>query len=165
MLSIEQIKVGDFVVYPAHGVGKLINKEMTEIAGHKIELLVINFEKDRMTLRLPVGKAKSAGLRPVSSKNNMDEALQSLTIKTRARRTMWSRRAQEYENKINSGDPKSIAEVVRELFRPQPDVDQSYSERQIYQAAIDRLARELAAVEAIDEPAAIKKMEDILRTV
>jgi CarD family transcriptional regulator len=162
-MSLENLKVNDCVVYPAHGVGRLVAIEKTDIGGFVVELYVITFEKDRMTLRLPVSKAKNAGLRPLSTKESIEKALASLKTRTRARRTMWSRRAQEYENKINSGDPAAIAEVVRELFRPQPDSDQSYSERQIYQAAIDRLARELAAIENIGENDAVKKMEDILR--
>lgn len=153
---------GEFVVYPAHGVGKLVGSEIHEISGHQLELLVINFEKERMTLRLPSHKAKTAGLRPLSSADAMQGALHTLTVKTKQKRAMWSRRAQEYETKINSGDPKSIAEVVRELYRANNDSDQSYSERQIYQAAMERLARELAAVESIEEGAAVIKMEKIL---
>jgi CarD family transcriptional regulator len=155
--------VGDYVVYPAHGVGKLLAIESHDIAGQEVELFVINFDKDRMTLRLPVNKAQNAGLRPISTRGEFESVLQTLTVKTKPRRLMWSRRAQEYENKINSGNPVSIAEVVRDLFRSQTDADQSYSERQIYQAAMDRLARELAAVEAIDENEAISKMESIMR--
>lgn len=162
-METERLKVNDYVVYPAHGVGKLVDIEKTDIGGHTVELYVISFEKDRMTLRLPVQKARNAGLRSVLSKESIGEALETLKVKTRVRRTMWSRRAQEYENKINSGSPKAIAEVVRELFRPHPDTDQSYSERQIYQAAMDRLAREVAVIEDIDEPSAVKKMEEILR--
>jgi CarD family transcriptional regulator len=155
--------VNDYVVYPAHGVGKLLAIEIHDIAGQKVELFVINFDKDRMTLRLPIQKAKNAGLRPISSKDEFETVLQILTVKSKPRRLMWSRRAQEYENKINSGNPASIAEVVRDLFRGQTDADQSYSERQIYQAAIDRLARELAAIEAIGENDAVSKMETIMR--
>ncbi|MCX7338494.1 MAG: CarD family transcriptional regulator [Alphaproteobacteria bacterium] len=155
--------VGDFVVYPAHGVGKLMGSEKHEVSGFEIELLVISFEKERMTLRLPVAKASAAGLRPLSTKESMLKALESLALRTKQKRTMWSRRAQEYENKINSGDPCSIAEVIRDLYRSQKEADQSYSERQIYQAAIDRLAREFAAVEQIDEMVAVQKMEEILR--
>eukprot|EP01037_Dinobryon_pediforme_P014725 gene14725-14850_t len=154
---------GDYVVYPAHGVGKLIGSEIHEIGGHQLELLVINFDKERMTLRLPIAKARAAGLRALCSPTDMKKALDALTVRTKQKRTMWSRRAQEYENKINSGDPCSIAEVIRELYRHHSDSDQSYSERQIYQAAIERLARELAAVESIDENAAVNKMESILQ--
>lgn len=156
-------KIGDYVVYPAHGVGKLLAIESHEIAGHTVDLFVINFDKDRMTLRLPVQKAHIAGLRQICSRDDFDAVLTTLSVKTKPRRLMWSRRAQEYENKINSGDPIAIAEVVRDLFRSQSDSDQSYSERQIYQAAIDRLAREFAAVESIDEYEAINKMESIMR--
>ena len=156
-------KIGDYVVYPAHGVGKLLAIESHEIAGQKVELFVINFERDRMTLRLPTQKAQNAGLRQISSKDSFSSVLDKLSVKTKPRRVMWSRRAQEYENKINSGDPVAIAEVVRDLFRNQNDSDQSYSERQIYQAAIDRLAREFAVVESIDENEAIDKMEAIMR--
>ena len=162
-MTISPFNVGEYVVYPAHGVGKLLALETHDIAGQKVDLLVINFDKDRMTLRLPVQKATNAGLRPLSTKNEFEDALKTLTIKTKPRRLMWSRRAQEYENKINSGNPVSIAEVVRDLFRSQSDADQSYSERQIYQAAMDRLARELAAIESIEENAAIYKMENIMR--
>ncbi len=154
---------GEFVVYPAHGVGKLIGSENHEIGGHKLELLVINFDKERMTLRLPLKKAKAAGLRPLSSLEDMQNALQTLSVKAKHKRTMWSRRAQEYETKINSGNPKSIAEVIRELHRSNNESDQSYSERQIYQAALERLARELAAVESIDETTAMRKMENFLQ--
>jgi len=154
---------GEYVVYPAHGVGKLIGRELHEISGHQLELLVINFDKERMTLRLPVAKAQAAGLRALCSQEDMQKALDALTIRTKQKRTMWSRRAQEYENKINSGNPCSIAEVIRELYRNQNDTDQSYSERQIYQAAIERLARELAVIEKIDEVSAVNKMESILK--
>lgn len=161
-MSDFKFTAGEFVVYPAHGVGKLIGSELHTVSGHQLELLVINFEKERMTLRLPIHKAKAAGLRPLSTMDDMHGALHTLTVKTKQKRTMWSRRAQEYETKINSGDPKSIAEVVRELYRANSDSDQSYSERQIYQAAMERLARELAAVESIEEIAAVIKMEKIL---
>jgi CarD family transcriptional regulator len=124
---------------------------------------VISFEKDRMTLRLPIGKARSAGLRRLSTPAEMKAALAKLRGKTRAKRTMWSRRAQEYEAKINSGDPASIAEVVRDLYRNAGQADQSYSERQIFQAAMDRLVREFAAVEKIDEATATKKLEELLQ--
>jgi CarD family transcriptional regulator len=154
---------GDFVVYPAHGVGKIIGYESQAIADQEITLVAIAFDKDRMILRLPVTKAKAAGLRPLSSPKDMEKALKSLSNKGRSRRTMWSRRAQEYENKINSGDPTSIAEVIRDLHRSSSQPDQSYSERQIYQAALDRFVRELAAVEQIDEPSAVKKLEGFLQ--
>jgi len=148
---------GDFVVYPTHGVGKILGVETQEVSGHSLQLIIIHFEKDRMTLRVPVAKAKNSGLRKLSSRKVMDAALQTLKGRSRVKRAMWSRRAQEYEAKINSGDPVSIAEVVRDLHRNADQPDQSYSERQIYQAALDRLVRELAAVEAIDETAATRQ--------
>src|SRR6204780_2357781 len=153
---------GDFVVYPTHGVGKILGIEDQEIAGHHAHLFVVHFHKDRMTLRVPVGKAKNSGLRRLSTRKEMDTALAKLKGKSRAKRTMWSRRAQEYEAKINSGDPASIAEVVRDLYRNAGQADQSYSERQIFQAAMDRLVREFAAVEKIDEATATKKLEQML---
>src|SRR5260221_3665977 len=142
---------GDFVVYPSHGVGKITSLENQQIAGYDLKVFVICFEKDRMTLRLPIGKASSAGLRQLRSPTEMKAALAKLRGRTRAKRTMWSRRAQEYEAKINSGDPASIAEVVRDLYRNAGQADQSYSERQIFQAAMDLLGRGIAAVEEIDE--------------
>jgi len=153
---------GDFVVYPTHGVGKIHGIETQEIAGQSLSVFVIHFEKDRMTLRVPVGKAKNSGLRRLSTRKEMDAALAKLRGRSRAKRTMWSRRAQEYEQKINSGDPASIAEVVRDLYRNVGQPEQSYSERQIYQAALDRLVREFAAVEKIDENTAVQRVEEIL---
>src|SRR5919199_693928 len=153
---------GDLVVYPSHGVGKITAIETQEIAGHTLSVFVVSFDKDRMTLRVPLGKAKVSGLRKLSSRKEMDGALTKLKGRSRAKRTMWSRRAQEYEAKINSGDPGSIAEVVRDLYRNVGQPEQSYSERQIYQAALDRLVREFAAVEKIDEPTATKRLEQIL---
>ena len=158
-----KISAGDYVVYPTHGVGKVTGFEDQEIAGDKLKLNVIDFHKDRMILRVPVDKAETSGLRRLSSKDEMKVALKTLKGKSRVRRTMWSRRAQEYEAKINSGDPVSIAEVVRDLHRNADQPDQSYSERQIYQAAFDRLVRELAAVEDIDEEAASEQLETVLQ--
>ena len=135
---------------------------MQEIAGHTLNVFVIHFEKDRMTLRVPIGKAKGSGLRRLSTRKEMDAALAKLKGRSKARRTMWSRRAQEYEAKINSGDPASIAEVVRDLYRNVGQPEQSYSERQIYQAALDRLVREFAAVEKIDEGTATRRVEQML---
>jgi CarD family transcriptional regulator len=157
-----EFSAGDYVVYPTHGVGKVLAVEVQEIAGHTLEVIVIHFEKDRMTLRVPVAKAEQAGLRKLSSRKVMDSALATLKGRARVKRTMWSRRAQEYEAKINSGDPVSIAEVVRDLHRNSDQPDQSYSERQIYQAALDRLAREFAAVERIDEVLAAEKLSAVL---
>ncbi len=155
---------GDYVVYPTHGVGKVTGIETQEIAGQELTLFVIQFEKERMTLRVPISKAKASGLRRLSNRKVIDSALKTLKGKSRAKRTMWSRRAQEYEAKINSGDPVSIAEVVRDLHRNADQPDQSYSERQMYQAALDRLARELAAVETIDHDAAVEKLEKLLQS-
>ena len=155
--------VGDYVVYPKHGVGRVIELQQSEIAGMALELYVLRFEKERMTLRVPTNKAESVGMRKLSSNKQMDEALETLKGKPRVKRTMWSRRAQEYEAKINSGDLVSIAEVVRDLFRAEDQPEQSYSERQIFEAATSRLARELAAMEQVDEPTAQEKILEILR--
>jgi CarD family transcriptional regulator len=154
---------GDHVVYPTHGVGKVLGIESQEISGHSLQVITVHFEKDRMTLRVPVSKARYSGLRRLSSRKVMDAALQTLKGRSRVKRTMWSRRAQDYEAKINSGDPVSIAEVVRDLHRNADQPDQSYSERQIYQAALDRLVRELAAVEDIDEQSATQRLELLLK--
>lgn len=153
---------GDFVVYPTHGVGKVTSIEEDEIAGHKLELFVISFDRDRMTLRVPTSKAANSGLRKLSSKKRMDEALHTLKGRPRVKRTMWSRRAAEYDLKINSGDPVSIAEVVRDLHRNVGQPDQSFSERQIYEQARDRLAAEVAAVDKTDMEKATGKLEQIL---
>lgn len=162
MAKSSEFGAGDYVVYPTHGVGRVVGVETQEISDVTLELIIIKFEKDRMTLRVPVNKAHESGLRKLSSRKMMDSALTTLKGRSRAKRTMWSRRAQEYEAKINSGDPVSIAEVVRDLHRSADQPDQSYSERQMYQAALDRLARELAAVEKIDEEAATQKLEELL---
>ncbi|WP_262692295.1 CarD family transcriptional regulator [Kordiimonas aestuarii] len=151
--------VGDYIVYPKHGVGRVTELEVQEIAGLKLELYVIRFEKERMTLRVPTGKAEASGMRRLSNDATLKEAFTTLKGKARIKRTMWSRRAQEYEAKINSGDLVSIAEVVRDLHRGADQPEQSYSERQIYESALGRLARELAAVEDIDEAAAMVKLE------
>ena len=154
--------VGDFVVYPKHGVGRVVELQNTEIAGTSLDLYVLRFEKERMTLRVPVGKADSVGMRKLSSDKTMKDALETLKGKPKVKRTMWSRRAQEYEAKINSGDLTSIAEVTRDLFRADDQPEQSYSERQIFEAASSRLARELAAMEEVDEPTALKQILEIL---
>ncbi len=163
MVEKAKFSRGDYVVYPTHGVGKVIGIEDQEIAGTQLKLIVINFDKDRMTLRVPVQKASASGLRRLSSPDQMKTALKTLKGKSRVRRTMWSRRAQEYEAKINSGDPIAIAEVVRDLHRNAGQPDQSYSERQLYQAALDRLAREFAAVEDLDEDTATQRLEAMLQ--
>ena len=153
----------DFVVYPTHGVGKITGIEEQEISGMIMQLFLIDFAQDKMTLRVPVGKAKTSGMRRLSTTKEMDVALTTLKGRARVKRTMWSRRAQEYEAKINSGDPVSIAEVLRDLHRNSNQPDQSYSERQIYEAALERLARELAAVEKIDEDSATERLEEVLQ--
>lgn len=153
---------GDYVVYPTHGVGKVIGIETREIAGQELQLFVIAFDRDRMTLRVPIGKVAHAGLRRLSTRKVMENALTKLRGRARVKKTMWSRRAQEYEAKINSGDPVSIAEVVRDLYPNVGQPDQSFSERQIYEAAFDRLACELAALESIDKERATEKLEELL---
>jgi CarD family transcriptional regulator len=156
---------GDHVVYPTHGVGKVERIATEEIAGHRLELIHITFEENRMTLRVPVAKARSAGLRKLATRKMFDDALAVLKGRARIKRTMWSRRAQEYEAKINSGDPLAIAEVVRDLHRNAGQPDQSFSERQIYEAAMDRLAAELAALDKTDKPTAVTKLTEFLKTV
>ena len=158
-----EFKSNDHVVYPTHGVGRILKVEEQEVAGMKLELFVITFEKDKMTLRVPVAKAKSVGMRKLSSPDVVNNALNTLKGRARIKRTMWSRRAQEYEAKINSGDLVSIAEVVRDLHRASGQPEQSYSERQLYEAALARMAREVAAVERTDEPTAVKRVETMLR--
>jgi CarD family transcriptional regulator len=155
--------VGDHVVYPTHGVGRVTGVVNEEIAGHKLTLIVIEFEENRMVLRVPVAKARTAGLRKLSTRKAIDTALATLKGRARVKRTMWSRRAQEYEAKINSGDPVAIAEVVRDLHRNAGQPDQSFSERQIYEQAMDRLAAELAAIDGIDKPAAQAKLATVLK--
>lgn len=155
-------KKGDSVVYPAHGVGQIEGVETQTIAGMELSLYVVGFERDRMRLKIPVARAEEAGLRKLSSSDRLDDALNTLKGRSRVRRTMWSRRAQEYETKINSGDPVSIAEVLRDLKRSNDDTEQSYSERQIYQSALERLAREVAAVDNITEIKATEKLEDLM---
>ena len=152
-------KTGEFVVYPAHGVGQILAIEEQEIAGAKLELFVINFSKDKMTLRVPTAKVANVGMRKLSEPSLVKRALETLKGRARIKRTMWSRRAQEYEAKINSGDIVAIAEVVRDLFRSESQPEQSYSERQLYEAALDRLSREIAVVQHVTETEAVKEIE------
>ena len=152
----------EFVVYPAHGVGQIVSIEEQEIAGITLELFVVSFEKDKMTLRVPTHKATEIGMRALSSPEVVGRAMTTLKGKAKVKRAMWSRRAQEYEQKINSGDLIAIAEVVRDLHRNDDQREQSYSERQLYEAALERLTREVAAVEDGDEVAAAKKVDDVL---
>ncbi|MBI5130634.1 MAG: CarD family transcriptional regulator [Rhodopseudomonas palustris] len=155
-------KASEFVVYPAHGVGQILAIEEQEIAGAKLELFVINFIKDKMTLRVPTAKVANVGMRKLSDPALVKKALETLKGRARVKRTMWSRRAQEYEAKINSGDIVAIAEVVRDLFRSDSQPEQSYSERQLYEAALDRLSREIAVVQQVTETEAVKEVESQL---
>ncbi|MBT9291144.1 CarD family transcriptional regulator [Prosthecodimorpha staleyi] len=155
-------KAGEHIVYPAHGVGQITSIEEQEIAGYKLELFVISFEKDKMTLRVPVPKIATVGMRKLSEPDAVKKALETVKGRARVKRTMWSRRAQEYEAKINSGDLIAIAEVVRDLYRADSQPEQSYSERQLYEAALDRMAREVAAVNRISETEAIRQIESNL---
>ena len=157
-----EFKAGDFVVYPTHGVGRIQRVDEQEVAGLRLELFVIAFEKDKMILRVPTAKAKAVGMRKLSTPDVVTNALNTLKGRARIKRTMWSRRAQEYEAKINSGDLVLIAEVVRDLHRASGQPEQSYSERQLYEAALARMAREVAAIERIDEQAAVKRVESAL---
>ena len=157
-----EFTLNEFIVYPAHGVGQIISIEEQEIAGTVLELYVIIFEKDKMTLRVPTNKAEEVGMRSLSSPDMVSQALTTLKGKPKVKRAMWSRRAQEYEQKINSGDLLAIAEVVRDLHRNDEQREQSYSERQLYEAALDRLTREVAAVEDGDEVAAARKVDSVL---
>jgi CarD family transcriptional regulator len=152
-------KTNEFVVYPAHGVGQILAIEDQEIAGAKLELFVINFMKDKMTLRVPTAKVANVGMRKLSEPALVKRALETLKGRARVKRTMWSRRAQEYEAKINSGDIVAIAEVVRDLYRSESQPEQSYSERQLYEAALDRLSREIAVVQHVTETEAVKEIE------
>ena len=154
--------VDNYVVYPKHGVGQVVAIETQEISGLSLELYVVKFEKEKMTLRVPTNKAETTGMRKLANPTTVEEAFTTLKGKAKIKRTMWSRRAQEYEAKINSGDLISIAEVVRDLHRKDDQPEQSYSERQIYESALGRLARELAAVENIDEDAAVDRLVKVL---
>ena len=157
-----EFRPDDFVVYPTHGVGRIVSIEEQEVAGLRLEMFVISFEKDKMTLRVPTARASEIGMRGLSTPDMVEQALNTLKGKARVKRAMWSRRAQEYEQKINSGDLMSIAEVVRDLHRSDDQREQSYSERQLYEAALDRLTREVAAVSGMDEAGAQKKVETVL---
>jgi CarD family transcriptional regulator len=156
-------KLNEFVVYPAHGVGQIVAIEEQEVAGFKLELFVINFAKDKMTLRVPTSKVAGVGMRKISDPDTAKRSLEILTGRARVKRTMWSRRAQEYETKINSGDIHAIAEVVRDLYRSEAQPEQSYSERQLYEAALDRMVREIAAVHKSNEIDALKAVESQLQ--
>ncbi len=152
----------EYIVYPAHGVGQIVSIDKHEVAGIELEMFVISFEKDKMTLRIPIEKASAIGLRSVSSPELILKAMETLKGRARVKRAMWSRRAQEYEQKINSGDLIAIAEVVRDLHRNDEQREQSYSERQLYEAALERLTRELAVVDGVEESAAQAKVDEVL---
>ena len=152
----------EYIVYPAHGVGQIVSIDKYEVAGIEMEMFVISFAKDKMTLRIPIEKASAIGLRSVSSPELITKAMETLKGRARVKRAMWSRRAQEYEQKINSGDLISIAEVVRDLHRNGEQREQSYSERQLYEAALERLTRELAVVDGVEETIAQAKVGELL---
>ena len=155
-------KTGEHIVYPAHGVGRIVGLETQEVAGIKLDLFVISFIKDKMTLRVPVPKATAVGMRKLADAPTVKRALETVRGRARIKRTMWSRRAQEYEAKINSGDLISIAEVVRDLYRSDTQPEQSYSERQLYEAALDRMSREISSVNRISETEAVRQIEQNL---
>jgi CarD family transcriptional regulator, regulator of rRNA transcription len=157
-------RTGESIVYPAHGVGKIVEIQEQVVAGMKLELFVITFQKDKMTLRVPVAKAASVGMRKLADETTVDKAFSTVRGRARVKRTMWSRRAQEYEAKINSGDLIAISEVVRDLYRSQAQPEPSYSERQLYEQAIDRMSREVAVVEKISESEAVTKIEKAIET-
>ncbi|TFL17913.1 CarD family transcriptional regulator [Jannaschia formosa] len=162
MAKKSEFRPNDFVVYPAHGVGQIVAVEKQEVAGYELEVFVVQFTKDKMKLSVPTHKASDVGMRSLSSPEIVTKAMATLKGKARVKRAMWSRRAQEYEAKINSGDLIAIAEVVRDLHRNDEQREQSYSERQLYEAALDRLTRELAAVNDMDEDGALKAVDEIL---
>ena len=162
MAKKSEFRPNDFVVYPAHGVGQIVAVEKQEVAGYELEVFVVQFTKDKMKLSVPTHKASDVGMRALSSPDVVTKAMATLKGKARVKRAMWSRRAQEYEAKINSGDLIAIAEVVRDLHRNDEQREQSYSERQLYEAALDRLTRELAAVNDMDEDGALKAVDQIL---
>ncbi len=152
-------KTGEFIVYPAHGVGQIVSIEEQVVAGFKLELFVVEFQKDKMRLKVPVAKAATIGMRKLSESDYLERALKVVQGRARVKRTMWSRRAQEYDAKINSGDLIAIAEVVRDLYRADNQPEQSYSERQLYEAALDRMAREIAAVNRLSDTEAVRVIE------
>lgn len=155
-------KVGELIVYPAHGVGRVVQIETQEIAGAKLELYIVDFEKEKLRLKVPTGRAEQKGMRRLSDKTQIEQALKVLKGRARIKRTMWSRRAQEYDAKINSGDIFAVAEVVRDLYRSERQPEQSYSERQLFEQALARMSREIAAVKKIDDDQATRELEEYL---
>ena len=160
---IQDHKIGDWLIYPKHGLGKAIDFETQTVLKEKVKLLVVFFEHERMTLRIPVKKLDELGLRAISNKDQMKEAMLALKGKARIRKTMWAKREKDYRDKLEKGDPVSVAEVLRDLYRGEGDPEQSYSERQLYEKALDRFAREMVAVHVIDLEEAIKQTEDNLK--
>ena len=161
-VSKNDFQINDFVVYPSHGVGRIVNEEVQNIAGFELKMYVLTFDKDKMTLKVPKDKIASTGMRKLSSANTIGKALQVIGGKAKVKRAMWSRRAQDYEQKINSGELILIAEVVRDLHRNDEQREQSYSERQLYEAALERLTREIAAVDGSGEKKAQEKVDKVL---
>jgi len=157
-----KFKIGEIVVYPKHGVGEIVKIESMELSGIKTKFYVVKMEQAKLIIRVPLDKQTEVGLRKISSKKNIEEVFNVLKLKPKIRRIMWSRRAQEYDTKIYSGDPVKIAEVIRDLFRKNSQPEQSYSERQMFQMALERLAREVAAVEKTDYFQATEKIENTL---
>ena len=164
-ISNEDFQINDFVVYPSHGVGQIIDEEVQNVAGFELIMFVLSFEKDKMTLKVPKDKIESTGMRKLSSPNMIGKALQVIGGKAKVKRAMWSRRAQDYEQKINSGELILIAEVVRDLHRNDEQREQSYSERQLYEAALERLTREIAAVDGVEEQKAQEKVRKALKNI
>lgn len=156
-------EIGSWVVYPAHGVGKLDSIERIELNGEMFEFFVISFDKNKLMLKIPTSKAISAGLRQISTRSDMKEVFDSLRHKNKKKKAMWSKRAQEYEEKINSGDPVSLAQVIRELYKEGGDSALSFGERQVYQLAMERLAKEISIIENIEETEAIRRLEGMLQ--
>jgi CarD family transcriptional regulator len=155
-------KAGELVVYPAHGVGRVTNIEEQEIAGVKLELYIVDFEKEKLRLKVPTNRAEQKGMRHLADRSLIEQAMKVIRGRARIKRTMWSRRAQEYDAKINSGDVIAVAEVIRDLYRSDRQPEQSYSERQLFEQALARFARELAAVRKVDEDQCIRELEDFL---
>ena len=154
---------GDWIVYPKHGLGKTLGFEKQIFSESEVEFIVVYFENENMTLRIPVDKAKDLGIRAISEESDMKEALSVLKGKTKVKRTMWAKREKDYKDKLNKGDMLSIAEVLRDLYRGVDDPEQSYSERQLYELALDRFLRELVVIKNIDLSEAKKKVEENLQ--
>jgi len=157
-----QFNPGDFVVYPAHGVGKVTDIARYDIGGEKLDMIVVSFDKDKMAMKIPSNKAEKTGLRPIVSEDVMTQAVETLRMKPKIKKTMWSRRSMEYEAKINSGDPCQIAEVIRDLHKTNEKSEQSYSEHQMFEVAFTRLSSEYAAQKNISFEDASQQLTDVL---